>query len=128
MTLEKLATLAVDERVEWAYEVLRQTYAPQAENLDEVRGMLLSAIAGFQYIYQPTAVVSLPFTFFVAGDLKPEDAQRRIAYWSRLGVIDVCTIPGDHESMLTNAQNRALLAHELGARLQAAYERDKVTG
>ena len=110
MTIEKLATLSTEERVEWAYEVLRQTYAPQAENLDEVRGMLLSAIAGFQYIYQPSEVIPLPLTFFLSADLKPEDAQRRIDYWSAMGQTTVCTIPGDHETMLTDAKNRCCVS------------------
>jgi amino acid adenylation domain-containing protein len=120
MTLEKLAELSSDEQVTWVYEVLRQTYAPQAENLDEARGMLLSAIAGFQVVYQPAEVTRLPLTFFLAEKLAAEDAQRRIDYWSRLGIADVRRVPGDHESMFTDPDNRLVLARELMDCLQGA--------
>ncbi len=94
MTLEKLAELSSDEQITWVYEVLRQTYAPQAENLDEARGMLLSAIAGFQAVYQPAQVTPLPLTFFLSEKSTAEDAQRRVDYWSRMGMAEIRTAPG----------------------------------
>jgi hypothetical protein len=95
-----------------------------AENLEEVRGMLTSAIAGFQVIYQPVAVAKLPFTFFLAEKLKLEDAQRRIDYWSGMGYATFRTIPGDHESMFTEPANRMVLSRDLSAGLQSAYDRE----
>ena len=123
MTQAQLVTMTREAQVAWVYEVLRQTYAPQAENLDEVRGMLNSAIAGFQVVYQPTEVIPLPFTYFLAQEIDATGAERRRTYWSRMGQCDFRVVTGDHESLFTNPAHRLALARELNACLQAASHR-----
>lgn len=121
MSREILEPMTVDERIAWLQDLMQRTYAPQCEDLEQLRAMLKVTHVCMQTAYRPHDTAPVPFCFFQARDITPDEAQHRIAFWSRLGPVEFQVIPGDHTTMLTDQPNATILAQKLAVCLEAAY-------